>query len=157
MLKLKKRARRIRDGPVKVQCLYLGKELLTLLHQRNLVGLAIDLKAELTLRIDDLNFAICLSHTIRKLINDPTLHIVGLASAGLALLGLRSFLNRSLIQEALPREVAINCYLVRNLLTARSPEDLSRNNNSALDAVLVDEGVLEISRIHAFFFLLAEP
>ena len=130
--------------------------LLTLLNQCNFVSLTINFKSELTLRIRDLDCAIRLSHAVRKLINNPTLRIVGLTSTRLALLGLRSFLNRSLIQEALTSQITINSYLIRNLLTTRSLEDLGRNNNSALDAVLVDEGVLEISRVHTFFFLLEE-
>lgn len=128
--------------------------LLTLLNQCNLEGLAVDLEAELTLGVGDFHLTIRRSHAIRKLINDCTLRIIGLTGAGLVLLGLRSFLNRSLIQVALLREVTINRHLIADLLTTGIPEDLRRNYYRLLDAVLVDEGVLEISRIHILLFLL---
>ena len=128
--------------------------LLALLDERDLVGLAVNFKSELTLRIRDLHGPIRLSHAIRELINNCTLRIIGLTSAGLALLGLRSFFNCSLIQIALLRKVTINCYLIRNLLTACIPEDLRRNNYCLLVTVLIDEGVLEISRIHILLFLI---
>ena len=127
---------------------------ITFLHQRNLKSFTVDLEAKLALGVCNLNLAIRLSHAICKLIDDRTLRLIGLASAGLALLGLRGFLNLSLIQVALLRKVTINRHLITDLLTTGVPEDLRRNYYRLLDAVLVDEGVLEISRIHILLFLL---
>jgi len=122
--------------------------LLTLLNKCDLEGLAVDLEAKLTLGVGDFNLTIRRNHAIRKLINNCTLSIIRLAGAGLTLLGLRSFLNHSLIQVALLREVAVNRHLIADLLTTSIPEDLRRNYYRLLNTVLVDEGVLEISRIH---------
>ena len=128
--------------------------LLTLLDKRYLVGVTIDLEAELALGVRNLNDPILLQNRSAQQINKTTLRIVRLTSARLAGLGGRRFLNSSLIQIPKICQVTINRYLVGNLLPTSLPEDLSRDDNSLLVAVLVDESVLEISRIHILLFLL---
>ena len=117
----------------------------SLLHDGNLINLAVDLKVELTLRIRDLNRPIILSHAIGKLIHNSSLSIIRLAGA--ALLGRRIF-NWGHLNIALLRKITLNRELIGNLLSTCGPEDLSRNNNGTLNSILVNKGVLEISRIH---------
>ena len=131
-----------------------GNLSLTLLNQRQFVDVAINRELNLTLHVSNLARTILLTNDLLQEGNDLPLGFVGLPCAGLGNLGLRSFLNRSLIQITKLREILINCHLVGNLLPASILEDCRRDNDSLLDAVLINEGVLEISRVHAVLFLL---
>ena len=118
----------------------------SLLHDGNLINLAIDLEVELTLRIRDLYRPIILSHAIGKLIHNSSLSVIRLARARLS--GECRFLSRRHIHIALLRKITLDRKLIGNLLSTCGPEDLSRNNNGTLNSILVNKGVLEISRIH---------
>lgn len=125
--------------------------LTTLLNKSNFVHLAINLKAELALRIGYLRLTILVIrfvHSINKKVNDLTLGVVRLASTNLRLLGLGGFFNLRHILVALLCQIACNSDCITNLITTSLPEDLSRNNHRLRGSVLVSERILDVSRVH---------
>ena len=123
-----------------------------LLNESNLIRLTIDLEMELTLRVSYLRFTILVIrfvHRIDEKINDLTLSIIRLAGPCSRGLGLRGFLNLSLILVPLLSQIARNSDRIANLLSASLLKDVCRNNNSLRGSVLVGERILDVSRVHA--------
>ena len=121
-----------------------------LLNESNLIRLTIDLEAELTLSVGDLHSVLRnLSKRRSNNFHDHPLGIIRLAGPCSRGLGLRGFLNLSLILVPLLSQIARNSDRIANLLSASLLKDVCRNNNSLRGSVLVGERILDVSRVHA--------